>query len=319
MTADRNESDRSDTVRVRITARDAEGAEIAAAEAFEAGALGVVEEPGVPASDPSGPPAGASGQGDAERSEVTIVAYLPDERLAALREAIEAASAACPLVLGLAEPVVEEAWSETWKQVLVPVEISSRLGVTPPFATPPARRGQRWIEIDPGQAFGTGAHHSTRLALEGLDDVLAQHDVDTVLDVGTGSGVLALAAVALGARSALGFDLDPLAAPAALAAAHANGLGHATGWFTGPIEALAPRAFELVVANLLRRELLPIAAPVAERVATGGRLVLAGLLERDGPAVARAFAPFGLHEEARRMRRDDDGESWLGLVLVREG
>jgi ribosomal protein L11 methyltransferase len=208
-------------------------------------------------------------------------------------------------------------WAVAWKRVLVPVEISPRLVVAPSFATPAPLPGQRWLRIEPGQAFGTGAHHSTRLALEAIDLAVGRAPPRWVLDVGTGSGVLALAALSLGAQRALGFDLDPLAAPAARRAANENGLADRAHWFTGPIAALRPARFELVVANLLRRELLPIADEIAARVAAGAGLVLAGLLEADAPAVLRAFAPHGLQEVSRRVRRDDDDEAWLGLVLRR--
>jgi ribosomal protein L11 methyltransferase len=283
-------------------------AEIAAAEAWEAGAEGVVEE-------------------DEGRE---LIVYLPSDCTERLVHALNAAP--CSLQIGSPEAVPEVVWSEAWKEVLVPVEISPRLVVAPSFAPRAPGPGQRWIAIEPGQAFGTGAHHSTRLALEGIDAVLLRGAARSVLDVGTGSGVLALAALALGAERAIGLDLDPLAAPAARRAARDNGLAERAAWLTGPIDALrgAPRAgpvpgrerrvagrFDLVVANLLRAELLPIAERVADRVAANGHLVLAGLLERDESAVRDAMARAGLRIASRRTREDDDGASWLGLLLVR--
>lgn len=276
-----------------MRARDATDAEIAVAEAWAAGAAGVVEDE------------------DGCLLTIYVTAAAADAVGRALRAALPS------LEIAPAELVASIAWGEAWKHVLQPVEISRRLVVAPSFATPAPRPGQHWIRIEPGQAFGTGAHHSTRLALEGIDAAVCRARPRSVLDVGTGSGVLALAALALGAGWAVGFDLDPLAAPAARRAAGENGLDDRAAWFTGPIEALGPGRFELVAANLLRGELLPIASEIARRLAPGGSLVLAGLLEADAPGVRAAFAALGLRQVALSARRDDDGESWIGLVLRR--
>jgi len=115
-------------------------------------------------------------------------------------------------------------------------------------------------------------------------------------------------------------DLDPLAAPAARRGALENALSEQAAWLTAPIQALRSKPldrFDLVAANLLRAELMPIAELVAERVAPGGHLVLAGLLERDESAVLEVMERAGLRAGSRRIRTDDDGEAWLGLVLER--
>jgi len=175
------------------------------------------------------------------------------------------------------------------------------------------------LRVDPGQAFGTGGHASTRLVLEwiaALAEVgaLGAH----VLDVGTGSGVIALAAVALGSESALGFDLDPLAEPEARKWAAYNGLADRTRFFTGPIEAaLGGRSFDLVLCNLLKREVLPIAPAVAAAVGRAGRLVLSGLLEADAAEIATAFEREGLVEEGRRVHEDANGDRWISPCFVR--
>lgn len=278
-----------------MQARSPVEAEVAAALAWDEGASGIEEH----------------------EDGCALTIYAPRACSDRIREAL--ASAALELRIGDASDVDDTEWSEAWKQGLEPIVVSPRLVVRPSFREIALADGQVEIEIDPGQAFGTGAHASTFLALACLDDVLARRKIGTVLDVGTGSGVLALCALRLGARRALGFDLDALAAPAARAAARANGLAQQLDVFTGGIEALGDRRFDLVVANLLRSELLPIAEPVAARVAAGGALVVSGLLARDEPAVAEAFAACQspLAVRARRERADADGESWIGLVLER--
>jgi ribosomal protein L11 methyltransferase len=206
-------------------------------------------------------------------------------------------------------------WSEEWKRGLGPIVISPRLVVRPPFSEAVLLPGQREIVIDPGQAFGTGTHASTRLCLEWIDLLLADAEgraaFTRMLDVGTGSGILALAAVVLGAESALGFDLDAIAIEAADEAARANGLASTARFACVPIEEIGDEPpFPLVVANLLKRELLPIAGEIARRVAPDGSLVLAGLLEEDAQEVAACLARVGMQELDRRVRDDSVGR-WI--------
>lgn len=290
------------TASVRIVVPGPDEADIASAEVWECGATGVADE------------------GRGEGASVELTAYLPVDAAPALRAAL---LLALPVIeIGASEIVVEEAWAETWTEHLKPIEVSERLVVRPSYAPFELAEGQRELVIDPGQAFGTGAHHSTRLALECLDVCIAESGAHRILDVGTGSGVLALAALSLGAEYALGFDLDPLAEPAALEAAEINGLSAGFECVTGGIEDIGEGSFDLIVANVLMRELLPIVTSVAQRVAPGGTLVLAGLVRRDVEAVLKAFAQTDrepiLALRAQRERIDDDGECWVGLILREE-
>lgn len=286
---------------MRIVARTAAGdaAERASAEAFEAGAGGIEERPG----DAPG------------RSELVI--YAP----AAAADAIVARVAAAlgsAVVLVAPEPEPDVDWSVAWRDGLEAVDVSPRLRVRPPFIAAEPRPGRTEIVIEPGQAFGTGGHASTRLALELVDVVAPALGAGArILDVGTGSGVLALAALALGAARAVAIDLDPLAAPAARDNARANALGERLVAFTGPVDALAGPPFDLVLANLLRTELVPILPAVAARVARGGRLVLSGLLDGDVAEVEARLADLGFARASARRTPDADGEVWVGLLMRR--
>ncbi|MEM9173814.1 MAG: 50S ribosomal protein L11 methyltransferase [Myxococcota bacterium] len=262
-----------------------------------------------------------AGAGGAEESEFDgrfrADIYAPPDEIEGIR-AVLAGLGAPETRIEPVETLPEVDWTEAWKDGLEALEISARLLIRPPFVASPGRAGQQEIVIEPGQAFGTGNHASTRLCLEWIDGLLAGEipapPIDRVLDVGTGSGVLALASVALGVREAIGFDLDPVAIEAAEEAARANPNGAAASFFAGPIEAVSGPPFPLVVANLLKKEMLPIADAIASRVAPGGRLVLAGLLEEDLVAVLARFGEAGLEETGRRQRADPIG-LWVSPCL----
>lgn len=284
--------DRDDeTLSWRVSVRDASARDRVIGAAWEDGASGIEE-----------------------RSDLELVIYGPSSSARELGPSLTHA-VGDDGVVAPAERVADVDWTEQWKAGQGPIVVSERLVVRPSFATHARKPGQRQIVIDPGQAFGTGGHASTRLALEWVD-VLTRGDGAAcprrVLDVGTGSGVLALAAAALGADSAVGFDLDPLAAVEAVRWTRENELGGRVAFFTGPVRALAPGVvFDAVLANLLKRELLPIAGDVARAVAPGGRLILSGLLEVDAPEVQAALAPCGLVETGRRSQRDANGDLWI--------
>jgi ribosomal protein L11 methyltransferase len=285
-----------------IDCTGAEEREWLLAEAFEAGAEGAEE--------------------DELDGRFRACIYIPPDRVEDLRRALESV-ASDTTEIGRAEKLPEVDWSEAWKEGLVALVVSPRLVVRPPFVEVDLEPGQREVVIDPGQAFGTGAHASTSLCLDWLDHLLGQQEggaarFDRVLDVGTGSGVLALAALALGAQRAVGFDLDPVAIEAAEQASRENGLEADVHFWTGPIEALAPTEapYPLVLANLLKREMLPIASEIARKLSPEGRLVLAGLLDEDVPEVLERFSREGLVELGRRRQQDAVG-NWVGLCLGR--
>jgi ribosomal protein L11 methyltransferase len=286
-------------VRLDVRTRDAATAERASAEAWSAGASGCEER-------------------EIEGGGTWVLVYAPAARAGALRHHLVEALAGGAEV-GPIEPVGDEDWSEAWRAGLGPVEISPRLVIRPPFAPFALKPGQREVVIDPGQAFGTGGHASTRLALELLDALPGEMLRGArVLDVGTGSGVLALAALRLGAATAVGFDLDPLAAEAASAAARANGVADRGRFFTGPIDAIAEgAAFDVVVANLLKNELLPVASAIAARARPGAAILLAGLLEAERAEIERRFAAEGAHLARELVLEDATGDRWLGLFMRR--
>ncbi|NNE73533.1 MAG: methyltransferase [Acidimicrobiales bacterium] len=200
-----------------------------------------------------------------------VVAY-PDHLHAGFDtlEQAQRARAQLPWPATVDPPADPAAWYEAWKPHAPIVELE-RLVIHPPWKDPPPLDGRRSISIDPGLAFGHGAHPTTRLLLEALE-----HQVqpgDRVLDVGCGSGVLALAAAALGAASVLAIDIDPIAVAQTRQNAAANQFDVIAA--STPIESL-PGSYDLVVVNMIQSELGAVAADLLRL--TGRALLVSGLL-----------------------------------------
>jgi ribosomal protein L11 methyltransferase len=281
--------------RLAVRAGSQEVADRVVAEVWAVGALGVEEI--------------ARGEG------VDLIIYLDQSCEVAIRGSLEAFSGE-GVVVGESEAIGDLDWSEAWKEGLEAIVISHRLVVRPSFVEHTPAPGQREVVVDPGRAFGTGGHESTRLILEWVD-VLAEDPSPParVLDVGTGSAVLALAALKLGASSALGFDLDLDAIREARQVSELNGMSERLGLFAGPIASLGAGGFDLVLVNLLRSEMIPIASDIERMLAPGGRLVLSGLLESDRPEVLEVFGKLGLESFAERSLLDGSGALWISPLL----
>jgi len=268
--------------------------EVLAAEMFDLGALGVeLQEPGMPLMP--GTPELPAGRGRA-------VGHFEQHD-----DALSAAQ-----TLG-AEPPVEIAaqdWSIAWRAHHKVMQVGPRSWVHPPWSSAPP--GGVAVAIDPGMAFGTGSHPTTALCLEACDELLAARPGASLLDVGTGSGVIALLAVKLGAGRVVGTENDPIALQAARAGTALNGIadGRIEWRLEDPED--VPGQFGIVIANILLNTLEDLAAQIAAKVAPGGRLVLSGLLAAQGDAAERAYLACGLRPVARK-----DREGWIRVELER--
>ena len=183
------------------------------------------------------------------------------------------------------------------------VPVGGKLAVCFPWADADA---PAVVEVDSGEAFGAGTHPSTRL----LADWLAEHVAsgERVLDVGCGSGVLALVAARLGAAEAVGIDIEPAAIAAAEANARRNGLDGVAAFSTAPVGESGLGTFDVVVANITAGVLVPLADDIAERVAPSGRLTVSGISAGQTSSVAVAYRRHGI-ELADPVRLDD----WVSL------
>ena len=198
-----------------------------------------------------------------------------------------------------------EDWAEAWKAHYQPVRIGQRLLIRPRWIDVELAPGDIEIALDPGMAFGTGTHPTTQLCLEALER-LSKPSLD-VLDLGSGSGILAIAAAKLGARQVLALDIDPVAAAATAENALANGVSDKIIAECGGLESVLPsaRRFDLAVVNILARVIVQLAeAGLGEIVRPGGAAIFSGIIDTQLAEVEAALRRTGLQPYARQQRGD---------------
>ncbi len=181
------------------------------------------------------------------------------------------------------DTIADTDWVRKTQTQFVPIRVSERLWIVPSWCEPAATNAIN-LRIDPGLAFGTGSHATTRLCLRWLDAHLAPGA--SLLDYGCGSGILAIAAMKFGAGDACGVDVDPQA----VRASRANAAANAVSVRFGSPDDLSDGAFDVVVANILANPLELLAPLLAGRVRPNGHLVLSGILDAQAAAVAAAYA-----------------------------
>ena len=178
----------------------------------------------------------------------------------------------------------EEDWSESWKEHFHVTRISDTLVVKPEWRTHPAKEGEIVIEIDPGMAFGTGTHPTTRLCMKMLEEYLQAGE--RVLDVGTGSGILLITAAKLGASGLYGIDDDPLAVTTAEENLEKNGLSPDSFHISHiTIEDMPPERFDVIVANILAEVIIEILPEIGKRLKPDGAAILSGIIQEKKEAV----------------------------------
>ena len=199
-------------------------------------------------------------------------------------------------------------WADAWKEHYVAQRIG-RVLVVPSWASDAPSDGVVALTLDPGMAFGTGLHPTTRGCLELLQQL--EPMPAAALDVGSGSGILAIAALRLGVERAVAVDTDPLAVEATRANAARNGVGDRIEVGEGTLAAVPDRRYPLVLANLVAAVLVELAPRLAAHLERGGTLLAGGIIEPRAVEVIAAMAGAGLGMVGRR----DDGE-WVSLRLA---
>lgn len=250
-----------------------------------------------------------------------VSAYLPiDENLETTRRELEQGlwylGRIRPLPSPKFRPVYERNWAEAWKKHYRPIPVGRKLIIVPAWMDSPDEK-RIPIRIDPGMAFGTGTHPTTRLCLEFEEKILGEQGVTSgvqVIDVGCGSGILSVAALKLGASRALGVDVDPEAIESARKNAQINAISERLELGTGSLSQILAGQFSirrapLVLANILAPVIIRLLDEgLAGLLAPGGDLLLSGILEEQAASVEAAARKVGLEIQERLQFED-----WVAL------
>jgi ribosomal protein L11 methyltransferase len=270
---------------------------------WEQGALGVVEE-----ESPAAPP--------------HLRAFFPDSASSAALVSSTRSYVADLAALGFTvapgtveiSPLLEEAWASAWQHSFPPRAVGRRLWVRPPWETEDAS-GRVSVVIEPGRAFGTGHHGSTEGCLALLDRAVGDAPPPRALDIGIGTGILAVAAIKLGVASVIGLDVDPDAVAAARVNASRNGCADRIEVrMEEPASLRDALPFPLVLANLLAHTHLALSSQYMRLVAPGGALILGGILEHEDSGVVAALVTAGF-----ALRETLVIEGWSSLLLEASG
>ena len=255
--------------------------------------------------DPSGP-----------HPRLLVKAYAPNDDS---REKLVAGMEIVVRLLGLVRPVgglnsrliQEEDWARAWRKQYTIQHLGKRLVICPTWLSYQPEQHEVVVRLDPGMAFGTGVHPTTRMCLRTLDELV--ENGMRIADVGCGSGILSIAAVKLGASKALAFDVDDLAVRVARENVEANGVSQVVDVVEGTLRhdptQPSPKC-DLIVANITLNPIVDLAPHIVNSLGPGGLAVLSGLLQEQGPTVESAFDSLGASLQSRAAIDD-----WLTLVF----
>lgn len=206
----------------------------------------------------------------------------------------------------------DQDWNRQWAQSVRPIRIGRRIVIRPSWEAVTLQGQDIEIVLDPKQAFGTGHHATTRMLLEWIEDLI--HGGEFVLDVGAGSGILAMVALRLGAGSALGVESDPVAVECAQDYLKENGFGDGLEFRCGTLGTIDPQGTlrpDLILANLDCQTLLLLCDELGRYVSHGARLLLSGILLDQEDEIIGAFSRVGAMTSRRREQ-----EGWVALELL---
>ena len=205
--------------------------------------------------------------------------------------------------------LAEESWQDSWKQHWKPTRVGKSLIVCPSWEEYAPAPGETVIRLDPGMAFGTGTHDSTRLCMALAEGLIVGGE--RVLDLGCGSGILSVTALLLGAESALGVDIDEVAVRACAENAAMNGLASRANFQKGNLADGVRGRYDLIFANIVADVILQLAPDLPRLLAPGGALITSGILSERAGEIEAAFADLGL-----RTKTKLESGGWAALVVV---
>lgn len=249
---------------------------------------------------------------EAEESQLVLVCYLPCEsgweiRLSSLKDALRQLGASAEV----RKSVVDEDWANCWKQFYHVRHWGKTLVIRPSWEEYEPQSGQHVITLDPGMAFGTGLHGSTSNCLLLLEDYLLNHAVSNALDVGTGSGILAIEAALLGVECVVACDNDPVAVRTARENVALNGQEARVS--VQEFEGVPEGTYDLVIANIVAAVHISLAEDYARAVKPGGALLVSGIIDFRRDEVLETLQECGFALEQERLE-----DEWVSLRLVRQ-
>lgn len=250
-------------------------------------------------------------EGEVPEADTLIVKgyFVDDEEAEEKRIQIERTLGYLNMMLPMPKPtyktVNDEDWAEAWKAHYKPVRLGQRILVRPLWIEVEPDENDVVIALDPGMAFGTGTHPTTQLCLEAIERMVTP--ALDVLDLGCGSGILAIAAAKFGAGKIIAVDIDKLSVDATLENATANGVGDKINTFQGSLENLvtSARRFDLVVVNILAKIIIEMCGQhLGDIVRPGGRAIFSGIIDTQTEDVEAALRRTGLEPVARYQQGD---------------
>jgi ribosomal protein L11 methyltransferase len=249
-----------------------------------------------------------------EQKTVALEAYfdaISSRELSRLKLSLEQAGMLADGAADGARRIVDPGWSTLWMKRFGPFRVGRRILIVPPWKRA-SEPGRTTIVVQPAQAFGTGHHPTTAGALRALESIVLAHAPKSILDAGTGSGVLAIAAALLGQRNAemIAIDIDPTALENARANARLNGVEKSIRFTSVPLASIH-RHFDLIMANILSGTLIELAPHLRRIIAPGGRLILGGFLADEADEVLSQYRS-PLRCLSRKTHR-----GWTTLVMAR--
>lgn len=246
-----------------------------------------------------------------DRAGAVIHIYMSDEEnfheaLTYLKERYEAAKIPCRISTA---GVNDKDWADNWKKFFKCTEIGEKLVIRPTWETYENTSGRVVLSIDPGAAFGTGTHATTRLCLELLETAAAPGK--RMLDIGCGSGILSIAAVLLGADRAVGVDIDPLAVKVAAENAGINGISDKTVFLCGNLAGQIHGQFDVVCANIVADVIIALLPDLPRFLKPGGVFICSGIIDLREREVAGALQKNGL-----RITKHREQDNWHAFAAV---
>lgn len=204
--------------------------------------------------------------------------------------------------------IQEENWNEAWEKSIQPIEVGNKITIKPSWANYENASGRIVIQIDPKMSFGTGYHETTRLTLKLLEKYIKKGDV--VLDIGTGTGILAIAAIKLGGSNALGIDNDPWSIDNAKENVAANNLSDKIEISDSALASLPETKYDLITANIMLNTILEMLPDIVKRIKYGGVILFSGLLIIDDKPFLSGIEKFNL----KIIEKLTEGE-WTAFAL----